>query len=391
MFRDRMIFKATCIFLAAVLSGFALARILEPPRISAVSWSDERLAEMASERPELLPQALARNPASPFRWCELGAALLDNGYVEDARTCFERALVLGPNLVSNLSLVSRFYDRIGERTESLKCSARILHLAPSYAQSILESYTSSSYRLIDTLNYGLPDDPPIACAYFRILLRSNEPETIRQAWTWLSERNIPDRELTDLYIDYLVRIQDYGQARELRLATLGTQRGNYLSTEFIYNGGFEDEPSGSLFDWRISRAKGVEAARDIDTAHSGKYSLRIEFSGDTNVAFRHVAQDTLLGMGAYRFRAFVRTEDISTDKGIALRIYDADSPGRLNYRTEQLTGTNGWTELGAQLVVGEDTERVRIEVVRDKSEKFDNLIKGRVWLDDITLTYAEGR
>ena len=386
-----MLDKVPCILLSAALSVFAFARMLEPPRISAVSRSDERLAEMAAERPELLPQALKRNPASPFRWCELGAALLDNGYIEDARICFERALVLGPNLVSNLSLVSRFYDRIGERAESLKCSARILHLAPSYAQGILESYTSSSYRLTDTLNYGLPPDPAVGRAYFRILLRGNEPETIRQAWSWLSQRNIPDRELTGLYIDYLVKNQDYGQARELRLAGLGEKHGNYLSTEFVYNGGFEDEPSGSIFDWRISRAQGAEAARDSDTARSGKYSLRIEFSGDTNIAYRHVAQDTLLGMGAYRFRAFVRTEDISTDKGIALRIYDADSPGRLNYRTGQLLGTNSWTELNARLVVGEDTERVRIEVVRDQSGRFDNLIKGRVWIDDVTLTYAEGR
>jgi hypothetical protein len=386
-----MIVKKNYIALAAALTLFALARVYEPPRISAVSWSDERLAEMALERPELLPQALKRNPASPFRWCELGAALLDHGYADDARTCFERALVLGPNLVSNLSLVSRFYDRIGERAESLKCSARILHLAPSYAQGILESYTSSSYRLTDTLNYGLPPDPAVGRAYFRILLRGNEPDTIRQAWTWLSQRNIPDRELTGLYIDYLVKNQDYGLARELRLAGLGEKHGNYLSTEFVYNGGFEDEPSGSIFDWRISRAQGAEAARDSDTAHSGKYSLRIEFPGDTNIAYRHVAQDTLLGMGAYHFRAFVRTEGISTDKGIALRIYDADSPGRLNYRSEQLTGTNGWTQLSANLVVGEDTERVRIEVVRDQSGKFDNLIKGRVWLDDLTLTYAEGR
>ena len=216
-----------------------------------------------------------------------------------------------------MSLVSRFYDRIGERTESLKCSARILHLAPSYAQSILESYTSSSYRLIDTLNYGLPPDPAIGRAYFRILLRGNEPDTIRQAWTWLSERNIPDRELTDLYIDYVAKNQDYGQARELRLATLGTQRGNYLSTEFIYNGGFEDEPSGSLFDWRISRAKGVEAARDIDTAHSGKYSLRIEFSGEPTSPTATWPRIPCSAWEPTSFRAFVRTEDISTDKGIA--------------------------------------------------------------------------
>jgi tetratricopeptide (TPR) repeat protein len=104
----------------------------------------------------------------------------ENGEKEKARKCYERALALGPNLISNIDLASRFYRQIGELAESLKCSSRILELSPSYAQGILESYASSDFQPLDTLNYGLPPDPAVACSYFRILLQRSEPEQIQQ-------------------------------------------------------------------------------------------------------------------------------------------------------------------------------------------------------------------
>ncbi len=371
--------------LSLAVAAFGLLRMLEPEGLRAVSWSDDRLAGRAVDDPQSLPYALLRDPASPFRWCELGSALLDNGYADDARTCFERALVLGPNLVSNLSLVARYYTRVGEHVESLKISGRILGLTPGYARDILESYTSSSYRLADTLEYGLPPDPAVARQYLRVLMRIAEPDAVRQAWDWMAARGIPDRELTGQYVAHLVRLRDYDRARAIHLEALGGRRGGYLTRDFVYNGGFEDEPSGSVFDWRISPARDVEIERDAKVARSGGHSLRIDFSGKANIAFRHVFQETLPEPAMYRFRAWVRTEDVSTDKGVAVRVYDADAPARFSFRSEEFRGTRGWTEIAADLAVGPETRRVRIEVVRDPSEKFDNMIRGRAWIDGVAL------
>lgn len=375
--------------MGTLLAGIAGARILEIPAISAISWSDARIVEMAQKRPELLSAALKRDPSSPFRWCDLGTAFLEKGQKEEARRCFERALVLGPNLVSNLSLAAQFYNRIGERKEALQCSARILELTPYYAPDILDSYTSSSYKLMDTLNYGLPRNPSVARDYFRLLLRGEDPESVRQAWDWLAERSIPDRELTNQYVDFLMKTKEYDRAKSIWLSSLGNNRGAYPTSELLYNAGFEAEPCGSVFDWRISRTHEADVTRDSRIAHSGKYSLRIEFGGEANLSYRNVAQETLLNPGKYRFSAFVRTEGISTDKGVGIWIYDADSQARLNVRTEQLTGTHEWTELHQDVEVHEGTRRIRIELVRDKSEKFDNLIKGIVWFDDLQMTNDE--
>src|SRR5205823_1637621 len=45
---------------------------------------------------EIAREVLARDPASPDRWSELGDALQQAGRVAEAKACFLRALSLGP-------------------------------------------------------------------------------------------------------------------------------------------------------------------------------------------------------------------------------------------------------------------------------------------------------
>jgi UDP-N-acetyl-D-mannosaminuronic acid transferase (WecB/TagA/CpsF family) len=66
---------------------------------------------------------------------------------------------------------------------------------------------------------------------------------------------------------------------------LGTRAGDYRRTEYLYNGGFESEPTATPFDWKVLPVEGVEAGRDSATPHSGQWSLRIRFPGTTNLAY----------------------------------------------------------------------------------------------------------
>jgi hypothetical protein len=126
--------------------------------------------------------------------------------------------------------------------------------------------------------------------------------------------------------------------------------------------------------------------RDSEVVHSGSRSLRISFGGEENLNYHNVSQDVILDPGSYRFEAYVRTEGITTDKGIAFHIYDADNPARLDVRTGQLIRTHDWTQLGVAVPVPKDSRRIRVELMRDASERFDNKIKGTVWIDDVKLT-----
>ena len=406
--------RAAVILLGIGLTAYSGARIMmetwfqADPRVLLASSrllipADPQLADFVRDEKaredaeglkaalELSQEALSRNPASPFRWCDLGFALLDSGRKEEARRCFERAVKLGPNMVPNLALAAQFYDSIAEPRQALGLNARILELASSEQENIFGSYTSSQYDPADVLKYGLPQNPTMARAYFRVMLRNDERDPVHQAWTWLAARSIPDGRLTNEYVDFLVKGREYDEAVATWLSYLGENRGNYLKSDFLYNGGFETEPSGSIFDWRIGRAPGVEVTRDTGVVHSGGRSLQVAFGGETNVSFRGVSQEVILSPGNYRFQAHVRTEGITTDKGIAFRIYDADNPARLDVRTPQLTGTHDWTELKADVRVPEPTRRIRVELIRDPSEKFDNKIKGTVWIDDVRFQRPEVR
>jgi hypothetical protein len=68
-------------------------------------------------------------------------------------------------------------------------------------------------------------------------------------------------------------------------------------------------------------------------------------------------------------------------------VYDAYNAEALDKLTDDLTGTSdGWTPLVLDFVTGPKTELIVVRLVRLPSKKFDNLISGRVWLDDVRLT-----
>lgn len=354
--------KEIAITAALLLSALAGARAVSPPAA-----------------PGLLD-----DPASPALWADYGDRLLDDGRTGDAWLCYERAVALAPRQVPNLSRAARFFERIGQRQEALRTSARILALDSAYSGPILRGYTSSSYDLAETLEYGLPDPaesgPRAHHDYFRVLMHLSSPEKVQQAWNHLTAHKLTDSALTTRYLEYLLTQKDYDRARTLRRAK--TENAEYLKTEFLANGGFERDPDGSPFDWRLRPVAGATAAiAPLD----GERALRVEFDGKANLAYRHASQDTLPLPGRYRFSARVLCEGVTTDRGVALRLYDPDSARRLDLRTGEFGGTRPWTPVTAELTVTEKTRRVRVELFRAPSEKFDNQIAGRVWVDDVSL------
>jgi hypothetical protein len=113
--------------------------------------------------------------------------------------------------------------------------------------------------------------------------------------------------------------------------------------------------------------------------------LRIQFDGKQNLDYSDVGQTAFVKPGRYRFEAYIRTQGITTDKGVGIHIYDRNAHGRLDVRTEELAGTHDWTKVERVLVVPGDISLLAIEVSRQHSMKFDNQINGTVWIDSVRL------
>jgi hypothetical protein len=154
----------------------------------------------------------------------------------------------------------------------------------------------------------------------------------------------------------------------------------------VWNGGFENEPLDGGFDWRFRPIEGVEISWDEESLQSGRRSLRIDFDGKTNVNFENVWQYVPVSPStSYRFSAFVRTQDLTTDSGIRFEIRDVSRPSAPERSTLNLVGTQSWTEQNLEVFTGPDTRLLQIVLRRTHSDKLGNKIQGTAWIDDVAL------
>src|SRR6266404_5765580 len=65
--------------------------------------------------------ALVLDPASPFRWCDLGEAYLLGGHIEKARVCYLRGSALGPHMPPIQLRLCNFQIRTGDLSNAAVC------------------------------------------------------------------------------------------------------------------------------------------------------------------------------------------------------------------------------------------------------------------------------
>jgi hypothetical protein len=154
----------------------------------------------------------------------------------------------------------------------------------------------------------------------------------------------------------------------------------------VFNGRFEHEIMNGGFDWREAAAPGAQFAFDDRIAHAGSRSFQVHFDGTENVDFQNLFQYVPVEPGTnYHFSAYVRTEAISTDRGICFEIVDPRHASQVQIVTADVVGTNPWTLVQTDLVTGPQTHLLRITLRRMPSWKFDNKLSGTVWVNDVSL------
>ncbi len=93
----------------------------------------------------------------------------------------------------------------------------------------------------------------------------------------------------------------------------------------------------------------------------------------------------MLDPGRYRLRAWIKTRQLTTEKGVGLHIVDPADPVVLNAWTPEVLGDHDWTEVVTDFVVTGKPRLATIQVVRRPSLKFDSAPRGTVWLDDVEI------
>jgi hypothetical protein len=232
----------------------------------------------------------------------------------------------------------------------------------------------------------LPLDKSIGQSWFRHVLEEREVDDAGAAWVWLARNHFTDGRTASEYLDALVKAREYRSAARMWTQYLGNRAGDYPEPNTLFNGGFEMEPTGAIFDWRIETEPGVDASLDSHEAHSGKSSLKLHFSGGQNLRYHHVTQTAYANAGRYRFLASIKTAGITTDEGIRFHIFAEGPAAKLDIMTEPIGGTTPWTRIEKAFSVPGNINVVNVEITRLPSLKFENQIAGDVWIDDASLS-----
>jgi hypothetical protein len=191
------------------------------------------------------------------------------------------------------------------------------------------------------------------------------------------------------FIEQLIRDDRGEDARVVwvqALAAAGVPHDPPPSGSLIWNGDFARNFTNGGLGWRWAEVLGADLSFDSAPSGRGSRSVRIDFSGGSNIGLELPAQYVPVEPGSsYHFHALMRTEGITTESGIEFLISDPNHAGAVAVATENFTGNHEWTPLEADVVAGPQTHFLLIQLMRRPSRLFDNKLAGTVWISGVTL------
>jgi len=331
---------------------------------------------------------LQRDPSYPFRWAELGEALDSIQSKQDAAYCFRQAVALAPHWPPVLMRAASFYFRSGDSQSAFPLCSQALDKAEQYDAFIFSLYLSQA-NIGDVLRYGFPEgNPRPARSFLRFAIQNGNVASTRAVWNWLSQKDYLNDQSAAAYVNFLLVQHSPQEASAVWKQYLGPRAGDYGKSNFIFNGGFESVPVGAGLDWMITPQKGIQVIRDDKNYDSGHSALRIAFDGTQNLTDTGVKQIVVLPKGSYRFRARIRTEEITTDQGIYFQLLPLDQAPPCQWKSTPWSGTNPWSTVEVFFTVPGEGGAYLIKLVRNESIKIDSLIAGTVWIDSLGITSA---
>jgi hypothetical protein len=195
---------------------------------------------------------------------------------------------------------------------------------------------------------------------------------------------------------YIDRLLSHGRVAEATrvwpeaLAKSGHSPADTDSRNAVWNGSFEQPILGGGFDWRL---QSLPTARIEVTSHqpaNGRRCLAVHFAGE-NIAFSHLSQIVPLGEPRdYQLEFHVRTSGLTSDQKPYISINSYPDPACVSLRSEPFAPDSPWRTIPIRFTVAGDCAAVRISLQRDVSSKFDNRLKGTVWLDAFSVQPSSG-
>ena len=346
------------------------------------------------EQVKLYQRAVNLSPQNALYWADLGTAFDWAGNRSEALRAFERSKELFPASPDVNWKLANFYIRSGKTLEGLRTLRKVLLGGGVPQQDVFALAERATEDRKTILEEMVPKETATLIAYLNYQAGKGDALAAEQAWSKLLALRLPF-ELSEafVYLDALIQKRQTEQLAEAwsALADRFPQKVGSLrvTPSLVTNGSFESDILNGGLDWRVVPIEGATVSIDSRDAVDGAQAVRIEFDGTRNVDYGHLLQYVLVRPNTrYRFSGYIRTDAITTDSGPRFQIFDAYDPGKMLAATENAIGTSGWTEQRLEFRTPLNTRLIVVRVARPPSSKFDNKIRGTMWVDKLSL-YAE--
>ncbi|QOY86250.1 hypothetical protein [Paludibaculum fermentans] len=337
-----------------------------------------RAAEPAENRPGMDRDLLRLDAASPYAWMSRGLHLAAQGQMESGAYCVRRAEQLGPWVGPVQARALNYWMGRESKDGVLRTGARLLAISREYDAVVFRYYRESGTSLEELKRSGVPEDAGAGAAWLADEAGNDHEAGAGAAWAWLSGRGLITREALSTYTSALVK---WGRIEEARRIWDGqvNQAERREPGNLVFNPKFLQPFLPGPFDWHVGVCAGVR----IGFEEEG--TIQVEFLGAENVEFQHVTQTIPVGAGRWRMKARVKSDGLSTNEGLLLRVRDPERPQRFSFESRQLSGTNAWESWVYDLDVPMGTRVLELGLVRHSSEKLDNRVRGVAWVRALRL------
>jgi tetratricopeptide (TPR) repeat protein len=340
----------------------------------------------------LLEHAVKANPLSPRNWMDIAQAYEANGDVVDANTAYQKAQKDDPISADVAWKYGNFLLRQGETAAGLGQVHRSLLTDPRLVPLAISRVWHSDPDVEAMLHQVLPENAPSWFYALDFFSAQHDNDAAMEIWediTSLAKTTPIDIHSVFPFLQELIsqdKVLETQHVWEEAIATARWPSTTEAAHSRVWNGGFEDPIANGGLDWRLEGAPGTYISIDSNIYHSGKKSLRVDFTGGFNVDFYGVHEIVPVEPSTtYRFEYFMRTQDITTDSGLRFEILDLND-NEVSLMTPDLTGTNQWKLMQTEVVTGRNTHFLDVRLRRLPSQLFDNKLSGTVWIDDVSLT-----
>jgi hypothetical protein len=350
--------------------------------------------------------ALSINPRLSPAWVDLADCFERTEKYEDAEAALNNALSTHTYSPVTRWQAGNFFLRRGNLPRMYDCFKMAIEYDPGKLGIAVETAWKVDPDHAGILHKLVPDSLHENLQYFDFLVSREELDLAHRAWERALKNEAPLESEFKVsrafrYIDHLLAKDRVKEAetvwddalrksgsgvRETRLTMNDPGAAATGPLNLMWNGSFENEILRGGFDWRFSDLKDVQFEADLNNCMDGLKCFKVAFGGAENLRFSHLRQIIPVpGPGRYVLEFCVRTQGLTTDQRPYVSIQGYPDESGASLRTDQFPEFTGWRKESYSFLVGKNCKAIQFVLRRDPTSKFDNLIKGALWLDGISI------